>query len=165
MNYISGARSLLTLQFRTSEILDNIFPVGGVVETAQVRLELSTKNLQSSTLADTVGSDETKNLSGAGHRKPVQLEAVGAISVGNLAFEVGGKVDDGNGIEWALLGADTATNTERLGDEGEAGFGRNFNAELATSDDWAGFLAFLATLSGATLSTKKVCQNFVVDSW
>lgn len=77
----------------------------------------------------------------------------------DLGLEVGGQVDDVDGIEGALLGADTATNTERLGDEREAGFGRNFNAELATSDDWAGFLAFLATLSGATLSTKKVCQN------
>lgn len=67
----------------------------------------------------------------------MQLEAVGAISVGDLALEVGGQVDDGNGVEGALLGADTTTNAERLGNEGKTRLGSDFNAELATADDGA----------------------------
>jgi hypothetical protein len=81
----------------------------------------------------------------------VELEAVGAIAVGDLALQVRGQVDDGDGVEGALLGADTATNAERLGDEGQAGLGGDFDAELAATDDRAGLLAFLATLARTAL--------------
>jgi hypothetical protein len=40
----------------------------------------------------------------------MQLEAVGAIAVGDLRLEVGGQVDDVDGIKWALLGTDTTAN-------------------------------------------------------
>jgi hypothetical protein len=40
----------------------------------------------------------------------MQLEAVGAIAVSDLSLEVGGQIDDVNGIEWALLGTDTTPN-------------------------------------------------------
>lgn len=141
----------LTLKLRTTEVLDDILPVRGVVETAQVRLELAAKNLQRGTLANTVGSDKTEHLVRARHGQAVKLEAVGAITVGDLALEVGGQVDDGDGVERALLGADTTTNAEGLGDEGEAGIGSNFNAELATANDGARLFAFLSALPGATL--------------
>lgn len=126
-----------TLEFRSTEVLDDVLPVRGVGVAAQVGLELSGQDLQGSTLADTVGSDQTQNLTWSRHGQTMQLEAVGAISVGDLTLEVGGQVDNGNGVKGTLLGANTTTDAERLGNEGEARFGGNFNAKLATSNDRA----------------------------
>jgi hypothetical protein len=144
-------KQLHTLKLGTTEVLDNVLPIRRVVVSAQVGLELSTKNLQSGTLSNTVCSDQTKNLAGSGHGQTVQLETVGSISVGDLAFEVGGQVDDGNGVKGALLGADTATDTKGLGDEGQLRVGLDLNAEFAAADDWARLFALLSTFSRATL--------------
>jgi hypothetical protein len=114
-----AGKNKLTLQLRSTEVLDHVLPVGRVVVAAQVGLQLAAENLQGSTLSDTVGTNQTENLARSGHRKTVKLEAVGSITVGDLVLEVGGQVDDGDGIKGALLGADTATDTETLGDEGE----------------------------------------------
>ncbi|KAH6898338.1 hypothetical protein B0T10DRAFT_104989 [Thelonectria olida] len=140
-----------TLQLGATEVLDNILPIRRVVVAAQVRLELSAENLQGSTLSNTVGSNEAKNLAGSGHRQTVQLEAVGAITVGDLALEVGGQVDDGDGLEGAFFRADTTTNTERLGDEGKTVGGRDFDTELSATDDRARLFALLTAFSRATL--------------
>jgi hypothetical protein len=67
-------------------VLDNVFPIRRVVMTAKIRLELSAENLQGSTLANTVGADQAKNLPRAGHGKPMKLEAVGSIAMRDLAF-------------------------------------------------------------------------------
>lgn len=75
----------------------------------------------------------------------MQLEAIGRVSVGDLALEVGGQVDDGDGVEGAFLRADTATDAETFGDEGKLGLGCDLDAELARPDDGAGLLAFLTT--------------------
>ncbi len=99
-------------------MLDDVLPVRRVVEATQVRLELAAENFQSGTLADTVGSNKTKHLIRARHGQTVKLEAVGAIAMGDLTFEVGGQVDNCDGVERALLGADTTTNAERFGNEG-----------------------------------------------
>lgn len=48
----------------------------------------------------------------------MELEAVGAIAMGNLTLEIGGQVDDRDGVERTLLGADTTTDAERLRDKG-----------------------------------------------
>lgn len=119
--------------------------------SAQVWLELSAEDLQGGTLSNTVGSDKTQDLARSGHRQTMQLEAVGAITVGDLALEVGGQVDDGDGLEGALLGADTTTNAERLGDEGQAIGRGDLNAELSAADNGARLFALLTTFSGATL--------------
>lgn len=119
--------------------------------TAQVWLELSAEDLQGGTLSNTVGSDKTQDLARPRHRQTMQLEAVGAITVGDLALEVGGQVDDGDGLEGALLGADTTTNAERLGDEGQAIGRGDLNAELSAADNGARLFALLTTFSGATL--------------
>lgn len=140
-----------TLQLGTTKVLNHILPVRGVIVAAQVGLELSAEDLQGSTLSNTVGSDKTEDLAGSGHRQTMQLEAVGAISVGDLALEVGGQVDDGDGFEGALFRADTTTNAERLGDEGEAVGGSNFDAELSATDDGTGFFALLTAFSRPTL--------------
>lgn len=65
----------------------------------QVRLELSSKDLEGGTLTDTVGPDKTKDLTGSRRRQSMQLERVGGVSVGDLALEVGGQVDDSDGFE------------------------------------------------------------------
>lgn len=41
----------------------------------------------------------------------MKLEGVGTVSVGDHGVQVGGQVDDVDGTEGALLGADTTTDT------------------------------------------------------
>lgn len=126
-------------------MLDNILPVWWVVETAQVWLQLSGENFERSGLSDTVGSNKTKDLARSWHRQTVKLERVGRVSVGDLRLEVGWQVDNVDGAERALLWADTASNAERLGDEGDLGGWINLDTEASRADDWAGLLALLAT--------------------
>ena len=73
--------------------------------------------------------------------------------MGDLALEVRGQVDDCDGGEWALLGADTTTNAEGFGNEGDSRLGGHFDTELAAADDGARFLAFLSTFLGLALVT------------
>lgn len=122
-----GLRGMLALQFGAPEVLDDIFPVRGVIKSAQIWLELSTENLQGRALANTVRTDETEYLAGSGRGKTVELETVGGVSMGDLTLEVRGQVDNGNGAKWTLLGTDTATDAERLRDEGEPGVGRDLD--------------------------------------
>jgi hypothetical protein len=74
----------------------------------------------------------------------MELEAVGRVSVRDLSFQVCRQIDDSNGTEWAFLWANTTTNAETLGDEGEAGVGRDFDAKLAAAHDRARLLTFLS---------------------
>lgn len=67
----------------------------------------------------------------------MKLEAVGAISMRNLIFQIGGQIDDGDGIEWTFFGTYSATDAETFGDEGKAGLGGDFNAKFTASDDGA----------------------------
>lgn len=134
----------VVLQLRATEVLENLLPVWWVVETAQVWLELSAQNLQRRALANTVCSNKTQNLARSGHRQSVQLEAVCRVAVSDLRLEVGGQVDDVDGVKGAFLGADTTSNAQALGDEGDLGLGGDLNAQLAGSDDWAGLLALLS---------------------
>ena len=69
--------NILTLQFRTAEVPQNLLPVWRILEAAKVGLQLAGQNFESGTLANTVGSDQTEYLTWAGHGKTVQLEAVG----------------------------------------------------------------------------------------
>jgi hypothetical protein len=64
----------------------------------------------------------------------MELEAIGGVSMGDLAFEIRGKVDNCNGAEGAFLRADTATNAESFGDEGEPRFRGHFDTELSGAD-------------------------------
>lgn len=75
----------------------------------------------------------------------MELETVGRITVGDLAFQVGGQVDDVNCAKWAFLRTDTTSNAQRLGDEGDLGGGVDFNAKLARADHRARLLALLTT--------------------
>jgi hypothetical protein len=100
-----------TLQFRTTKVFQNFLPVWWIVVTAQVWLKLAAQNLQGRALADTVCPHESKHLSWPWHGQPMQFEAVGGVSVGNLSLEIGRQIDDVDGIEGAFLWANTATNT------------------------------------------------------
>lgn len=133
-----------TLQVRATEILQNLFPVGRIVIAAQVRLELAAENLQRSTLANTVCSHKTEDLAGAGHRKPVELEAVGRVAMGDFRLQVGGQVDDVDGAKGTFLRTDTASNAKAFGDEGDLGLRSDFDAKLAGTNDGARLLTFLA---------------------
>jgi len=75
----------------------------------------------------------------------MQLEAIGAVPVRDLRLEVGGQVDDVDGIEWTLLRADTASDAQAFRDEGDLAFGSDFDAEFARPHDRARLLALLAT--------------------
>lgn len=55
--------------------------------------------------------------------------------MGDLTLEVRGQVDNCNSAKWALFRTNTATNAETLGDEGEPGVGRDFDAELSGAHD------------------------------
>jgi hypothetical protein len=103
--------NVLTLQLRTTEVSQDLLPVWRVLKASKVGLQLACQDLESGTLANTVGSDQTEDLTRAGHGKTVQLEAVGGVTVCDLALEVCGQVDNLDGVEGALLGADTASDT------------------------------------------------------
>lgn len=60
-------------------------------------------------------------------------------------LQVGWEIDDANGVKWASLGTDTASDAETFGNKGNTRVGRDFNAELARFDDRARLFAFLTT--------------------
>jgi hypothetical protein len=73
----------------------------------------------------------------------MELEAVGGISMSNVGLEVRRQIYNVYSSEWALLGADTASNTQGLGDESDLGFGSDFDTEPSAAHHRAGFLALL----------------------
>ena len=75
----------------------------------------------------------------------MELEAVGGIPVGDLALQVGGQVDNVNSAERTFLGADTATDTEALGDECDLRLVGHLDTEFTGPNDGAGLFALLTT--------------------
>ena len=75
----------------------------------------------------------------------MELEAVGRVAVGDLSFQVGRQVDDVNGTERTFLRANTATDTQALGDESDLGLGSDFDTKFSGTDDGAGLFTFLTT--------------------
>ena len=146
-----GIRGRPTLQLGAAEILEDLLPVRRVVIAAEVGLQLSTEDLKCGTLANTVCANETQDLARAGHGQPVQLEAVGRVAVGDLGLEVGGQVDDVDGVKRALLGADAAPDAQPLRYEGDLAVGRDLDAQLAGAHDGAGLFAFLPAFFGLAL--------------
>lgn len=128
------------LELRTAEILEDLGPLGRIIVSTEIGLELARKNLERRRLADTVGADKTEDLTGTGSGQSMQLERVGLVSVRDVRLEVGGQVEDLDRFERAsarvsaapawyqarryergdccsLLHADTATNAQLLRDE------------------------------------------------
>lgn len=97
------------LKVGSAEVDEDLLPVGGRVVLAEVGLHLASKDLEGGTFADAVGADEAEDLTGTGHGEPMELEGIGTVTVGGVALEILGKVDDGNRFEGTLLDADTAS--------------------------------------------------------
>lgn len=143
--------SEVVLQFRSTPVFENLFPVWGIVIPAQVWLELSTEDLERCTLADAVSSNQSKYLSRSWRGQSVELEAVGRVSVSDLGLKVGGQVDDMDCTERAFLWADATTDAKTLRDEGDLGFGRDLDAEFSRAYNRAASFAFLPTFLGLAL--------------
>jgi hypothetical protein len=79
----------------------------------------------------------------------MKLEAIRSIAMCNHALQVGGQVDDVDGVERTFLRADTTTDAERLGNEGDPGLRSDFDAELAAAYNGAGLFALEPTFLAA----------------
>jgi hypothetical protein len=66
----------------------------------------------------------------------------------DLGLEVGGQVDDVDGVEGAFFRADTASDAEALRYEGDLGRVGHFDAQLARADNGTRLLAFLSAFLG-----------------
>ena len=75
----------------------------------------------------------------------MQLERVGAVSVCGLILEVGGELDNVDGLEGALFGADTTTDAERFRDKGDLARGRHFDTQSAHTNDGTRLFTLLTT--------------------
>jgi hypothetical protein len=71
--------------------------------------------------------------------------------MGDLGLEIGGQVDDVDGVEGAFLWADTASDAEALRNEGDLGGRVDFDTQFARADDWARLFAFLSAFLGLAL--------------
>ena len=127
---------------------ENLLPVGGGVVPAEIGLHLAREDFERGGLSDAVGAHEAEDLAGARHGESVEFEGVGSVSVGGVAFEVLGEVDDVDGLEGTFLDADAAADAERLGEVGDFGLGAHFDAQLAEFDHGAGLFAFLTAFLG-----------------
>lgn len=157
----------VVLKFGSAEVFQDLLPVGWVLGThhltdtfgkagtdfayivsAQVGLEFSSKDFEGGALSDTIGSNKAENLSRSRSGKPMKLESVGSISVGNLGLEVRGEIDDGNSFKGTpytnqfeqtsadptinlLLYTYTTTDTQELRYESDFVRRLHFNAKLA----------------------------------
>jgi hypothetical protein len=117
------------LQFGTSEVFQNLHPLGRVVVSSQVGFKLRihvyfstsafitqppvssrfaphlpSQDLQRRTLSDTVRPYQSQNLSWSWRRQPMQLEGVCSVSVGHLRVEICGQVENLDGVERAPAG-------------------------------------------------------------
>jgi len=81
----------------------------------------------------------------------VQLEAVGTVAVRDLRLEIGGQIDDVDGVEGAFLRADTTSDAQTFADEGDSAGRIHLDAELACAHHGAGLLAFLSAFLGFAL--------------
>src|SRR3954447_17854376 len=108
-----------TLELRSSEVFYDICPIWRIIISSQIWLQLSTQNLEGSTLSNTVGTHQTQYLSRSGCRQSMELEAVGGVSVGDMGFEVRWKIDDIYRTERAFLGANTTSTAKTLRYEGD----------------------------------------------
>jgi hypothetical protein len=57
--------------------------------------------------------------------------------MGDLSLEVGGQIDNVDGVEGAFFRADTATDAKTFRDEGDSGLRRDLNTQLPGSDHGA----------------------------
>ena len=68
-------------------MLQNLSPLGRLLEIAQVRPHVTAENAEGRRLADTVGAYEAKYLTRAWRWQSMQLEAIRAVAMCHLAFK------------------------------------------------------------------------------
>ena len=68
---------------------------------AEIGLELPGENFESSTLANTVGADKTKNLARSWCWQTMELECIRGVTMRNFRLKIGGEINDSDGFEWA----------------------------------------------------------------
>eukprot|EP00968_Pinguiococcus_pyrenoidosus_P004549 scaffold301_cov243-Pinguiococcus_pyrenoidosus.AAC.54 len=136
----------VVLQLGAPEVCVDLSPVWRRVIVAQVGLQLARENLQRSGLADAVGPNQAEHLTGPRHGQAVQLERVRPVAMRDVLLQILWQVDDRDGLEGALLGADVAADAERLRDEGDLGVGRDLDAQLALAHHRTLALAFLPAM-------------------
>jgi hypothetical protein len=86
-------------------------PIGRIIKSPQIRLQLPRQDPQRSALPDTIGANKPKYLSRSRGRQSVQLERVGGVPVSDFCVQVGGQVNNVDGAEGTLLGTNTAADT------------------------------------------------------
>ena len=131
------------LELGPSEVLQDLRPLWGGLEVAKVGLDLSSKDLEGCGLADTVGPNETEDLPWAWERQSVELEGVGAVSVGCEGGERLREVDDLDGLKGALLCADVAPDAELLRQPCVLAGGLDLDAQGTSPHHGAELLALL----------------------
>mmetsp|Transcript_16711 Transcript_16711/g.24544 ORF Transcript_16711/g.24544 Transcript_16711/m.24544 type:complete len:414 (-) Transcript_16711:112-1353(-) len=110
---LQDAREVV-LQLRAPEVGEDLLPVRGAVEPAQVGLELARQDLEGRGLADAVCPHQAQHLARPWHWKAMELEGVWSIAMRSVLFQVFGQVDDVNSFKRAFLHANTATNAKLL---------------------------------------------------
>lgn len=133
----------VVMELGATKVSQNLLPGGGVVEAAEVGLELARQNLQGSGLTDAIGSNKAKDKAGAGDWQAMKLEGIGAITVYSLLVQGSRQIDDVDGLEGAFLHTDAASDTELLGKGGDRGGRRDLDAELACFHHGAALLTLL----------------------
>ena len=68
----------------------------------------------------------------------MQFKGIRAVAVSDLLLEIGGQIDDVDGVEGAFLRADAAADAQAFANEGDLAVGLHFDAEFACADYGAG---------------------------
>mmetsp|Transcript_11127 Transcript_11127/g.24519 ORF Transcript_11127/g.24519 Transcript_11127/m.24519 type:complete len:258 (-) Transcript_11127:387-1160(-) len=123
------------LQIRSTEMNQNLLPIRRTIVSSEIGLHLSSKNLQGGRLSNTIGTDQSQHLSRTRHGKTMQLEAVGSVTMGGIAFQILGKVDNVDCLKRTFFDADTTSNTEWFGEVGNLGLWAYFDTEFAKFDN------------------------------
>ena len=123
----------IILQFGAAEVLQDLLPVrrvlkytnggysyfcqiifstGVYVESAKVWLEFACEDFERRRLANAVGADQSKDLTGTGHGKTMKFERVGRVAVCDGGGQVLGQIDDGDGLKGTLFHTDATSNAQ-----------------------------------------------------
>ena len=113
----------------------NLLPIRRTIVSSEIGLHLSSKNLQGGRLSNTIGTDQSQHLSRTRHGKTMQLEAVGSVTMGGIAFQILGKVDNVDCLKRTFFDSDTTSNTEWFGEVGNLGLWAYFDTEFAKFDN------------------------------
>jgi len=87
------------LQLGSTEISEDFCPFWRVVISSEIGLLLPGEDFERCRFPDTVCTDETKDLTWPRCRETMKFESIGGVTMGDMGFEIGGKIKDLNGFE------------------------------------------------------------------